>query len=300
MFDVCEYLCSFVNEYLRSFVNEYLCVTCLCCVQDPPDGDTNYVKAVELRKKRNHYVMVAHGLLDLTLPNTTKEITSGNDSDPEWVPPAAAASAGKQKSKRAEQRAASSELCPSVVVESKPRGASEVKTTVKTWFMCCAPPLHASVETALRAEWDERSSEGAHHHVYVFWHRVAKEFKLLWTQQGKDSLYCNREANVKDAVKTVFDQVPREMDCAYGRDLMVACQDIQPVLEKVFEMPGATKRVGSNEWFKQLGKNPENIPYLQAAKHEELEKLLVRMLIQHGEKGTGKPRLRPGAHNSSF
>ena len=147
----------------------------------------------------------------------------------------------------------------------------------------------------MRATWQSTPEKQRNSHDYIFWHRVGKVFQSLWVKQGRDSLYCNREANVKDAVMTVFEQVPPGSDCPYGRSVQLACKHLLPVLEKAFEMPGAAMQVGSSAWLNELKKNPQQITYLQAAKHEELEIILVRMLIQRGEKGTGFPRLRSGA-----
>lgn len=135
-------------------------------------------------------------------------------------------------------------------------------------------------------------------HFYPFVHRVAREYKHLWSEDTKtrgkpDCYHFMRETLIATAISTIMMQVRPKTDVPYDfDDVDRATAEILPVLEQIFSMPGAESTRGTKEWIEEKLKSPSEITISDAASFPELERALIKRMILQGD-ANGFPVMKP-------
>ena len=67
-------------------------------------------------------------------------------------------------------------------------------------------------------------------------------------------------------------------------------------MEIIFGMPRGGAPIGSDDWIQSVIRKPEEIPFQWASKYPQLEKALVKHLMETGKDGNGFPKLLEGEY----
>ena len=123
--------------------------------------------------------------------------------------------------------------------------------------------------------------------LYPFVHRVAREYDHLWRNDLKhkkkcDEYHFNRDDLTIQAISAVLRQVRPRSDVCY-EDAEEAIGDILPILEQLFDMPGAGDTRGSNQWISEQLSNPSEISFADAVEFPQLHNALVNHFIMIGD-----------------